>query len=318
MNARTVGTLVAFVLLLAAAPHANRSATATLTPANGERHHYRIDARVRPLLFWIGKNDVGDATVAKKQDADAAQYALLIGSDPERTPRRVNRWGYIAEEIRGGEATVVGLMTESDEASVREAEASLQKQGSERTFDVIRASVANGEARSVLTTVAAPADYTFRHVDAVLDLADRKGGEGKVRTLQLPAGTQPGFLSALVDLMHRQATEWRTGHAVSTGEAIGFAYHGKLYRLRATRSHAVTNVRLGRVTVDHAIASEFEIKNGLTGEVTGFSITYGADGPLAEMPLIATYRPRWWMEIQLTLDDTAGPVRVATATGMNP
>jgi hypothetical protein len=312
VNARTIATFVALLTLLTAAPRANRSAAPSLPAANGQWHHYMVNARLRPLLFWVGKDDIGDAVIGKKQEAGGVRYALLIGSDPERTPRRINRWGYIAEEIRGDEATIVGVMTESDETSMKEAEANLQRQGAERTINVIRASVANGDARSVLTSVAAPADSTFRQVDAVLDLADQKGVEGTPRVIRLPAGTRPGFLSALADFMHRQSAQWRATHAVATGDPIGFAYHGKLYQLRATRSHPVVNFQAGGVSVDHAIASQFQIKNVATGELTDFSVTFAVDGPLAEMPLFATYRPRWWTEIQLTLDDAAaGPVPTA-------
>ncbi len=95
---------------------------------NNQRHHYTMTARVRPLLFWIGKDDVGDAVIARRRDADGIGYSLLIGSDPERAPRRINRWGYIDEEIRGDEATLIGLMTESDEESIGEAEAHVSKQ----------------------------------------------------------------------------------------------------------------------------------------------------------------------------------------------
>jgi hypothetical protein len=36
-------------------------------------------------------------------------------------------------------------------------------------------------------------------------------------------------------------------------------------------------------------------------------MTYGTDGPFAEVPLTASYQPRWWMEVDLALDDTAAP-----------
>ncbi len=64
------------------------------------------------------------------------------------------------------------------------------------------------------------------------------------------------------------------------------------------------------------IASDFETRSAYDGEVTQFSITYGTEGPLAAIPLAASYQPRWWMQIELTLDDTAsGP---APADGPNP
>jgi hypothetical protein len=64
------------------------------------------------------------------------------------------------------------------------------------------------------------------------------------------------------------------------------------------------------------IASDFETRSAYDGEVTQFSITYGTEGPLAEIPLAASYQPRWWMQIELTLDDTTGGP--ALAGGPNP
>jgi hypothetical protein len=65
---------------------------------------------------------------------------------------------------------------------------------------------------------------------------------------------------------------------------------------------------IGGVTYDRVLTSDFQIKSLRDGELTDFSITYGADGPLAETPLAITYQPHWWFEVRLTLDDrTPGP-----------
>jgi hypothetical protein len=277
-----------------------------------------MGARIRPLLFWIGKDDVGDAAIAMERDADGAAYSVLIGSDPDRAPRRINRWGYISEEIRGGAATLVGLMTESDEGSISEAEANLQKQNGERTFNVIRTSVADGQAHSVVTSVVAPAAYTFQQVDVLLSLAANRGRDGTARIVRLPGGTRPGFLTGLADIVHDQVARWRTSHTVSPGADVTFVYHGKLYQLRAVRSRAVANLRAGGAVYEHAIASQFQIKNLRDSELTDFSITFAADGPLAETVLAATYQPKWWIEIQLTLDDTKPAPGPALATAGNP
>jgi hypothetical protein len=296
-------------IALPAAPRAERAPhVAALSLTNGQRHHYTIGARVRPLLFWIGKDDVGDAVLARKRDSDAASYALLIGSDPERTPRGINRWGYLAEEVRGAEATVVGLMTESNEESVDQAEKNLRTEG-DRTFNVIRASVAAGEARSVLTSVTAPSKLTLRQVDTVLALAASKGVDGEPRVIPLPSGGRPGFLSALADAVHEQTSGVRSTGKVRAAEPITFVYHGQVYQLYTTHSRLIGSVRVGENTYDHLVGSQFQVKNVRTGETSNFSMTYAADGPLAELPISVTYQPRWWMEIRLTLDDTKpGPL----------
>jgi hypothetical protein len=268
-----------------------------------------MSARVRPLLFWLTRDNVGDAVVVTRRNGDAAGYSLLIGSDPERAPRRINRWGYIDENIRGDNATILGLMTESDEESVSQVEANLQNAAGQHTFNVIRASIANGESRSVVTSFAAPNDYTLGQIDTVLDLASRAKDGGKTRVIRFPAGTRSGFLSAVADAMHGQAARWRTSRQVVSGEPIAYVYHGKLYQLRVTRTRALDSVRVGSATYEHVIASEFQIKNTQSGEQTDFSMTFAADGQLAEIPLAVTYQPRWWLEIRLTIDDqTAGPL----------
>ena len=150
MTRRTFAAAITLAIVAQTAPRAERIPhVAALALTNGHRHHYTISGRVRPLLFWIGKDDIGDAVITQKRENDAASYALLIGSDPDRAPRSINRWGYISEEVHGTEATLVGLMTESDEESVSQAEANLRNRG-DRTFNVIHAAVAGGEARSVV------------------------------------------------------------------------------------------------------------------------------------------------------------------------
>ena len=313
MNARAAGVLLTVLTLVPASTHAERpSATAVASHDGGICHHYTIGGRIRPLLFWIGKDDVGDAAITTRRDVDGAAYELLIGSDPDRAPRRINRWGYISEEIRGDTATLVGLMTESDEASVAEAEASLQRQNGERTFNVIRTSVAGGEAHSVVTSVVAPAEYTFRRVDELLSLVDTRGRAGTTRALKMSAGTRPGFLTSVADIIHAQAAQWQTSHNVSPPPAVTYVYYGKLYQLRAVRSRAVSNLRAGDVVYPHAIASQFQIKSLQDGGLTDFSLTFAADGPAAETVLAATYQPKWWIEIQLSLDDTK-PAETFTA-----
>jgi hypothetical protein len=317
MTRRVAMALVALVLAAVVTPHAEVPSASPPSGANGQRHHYAINARVRPLLlFWISPSGVGDAILTRRQGPSDAAYSLLIGSDPDRAPRRINRWGYIDEEIRGAEATLIGLMTESDEDSIEQAEANIRKQAGGRTFKIIRATVDGNEARSVVTSVDAPADYSFRQVDAVLDFARTKSSPGKTRVIQLPAGTRPGFLAALAEMMHAHAIQWRTSARIDPGHPIPYVYHGRILELTATRTQPMASVRVNGISYTNVIKSDFEVRSTYDGELTRFSMTYGADGALAETPIAASYQPRWWLQIDLALDDTtSGP---ALASGMNP
>jgi hypothetical protein len=287
--------------------HAGSSRPAATVPSSAmaERYHYSMTVRVRPLLlFWISTSGVGDAVVTKRRGPDEAAYSLLIGSDPERAPRRINRWGYIAEEIHGAHASLIGLMTESDEQSVEEAEASIRRQAAgDRIYQIILATIDGDRARSVVAPMGVPAEYSFRHAGTVVDLARRKSSDGQVRIVRVPAGTRPGFLCALADLIHQQAQAFHASGSIQPGAAIDYVYHGLIYELRATRADVVPKLRLGSTEYHRVIAADFEIKNTSTGELTDFSMTYGTEGSFAEVPLTMAYQPRWWMQVALALDD---------------
>jgi hypothetical protein len=270
-----------------------------------ERYHYSIGARVRPLLFfWLSRSGVGDAVATRREAPGETTYSLLIGSDPDRAPRRINRWGYIEEDIHGAEARLIGLMTESDEETVEQAEAAVNAQAAGRhPFKVIQATISGERARSRVTSIATPEDYTFRQVQTVLGLAQQSSG-GRSRVLALPPGTKPGFLVALADVMH----------TASPGP-ITYVYDGRLYELRETHAHPVADVQLNDVSYGRGIAADFVITSAYDGARTPFSMTYGTEGRFAEVPLRVRYQPRWWMQVELTLehveDDVPRPVGTA-------
>ena len=301
--------LVALALACDATPISGVPSAGLAPRENVQRHHYAINARVRPLLlFWISRSDVGDAVVTRRQGPNESDYSLLIGSDPDRAPRRINRWGYIDEEIHGSNATLVGLMTESDEDSIEQAEANIRKPVGDRTFKIIRATIDGDRAESVVTSISSPADYSFRHIRTVLDLAQSQSSQGRTRVIRLPSGTRPGFLVALAELVHTQVDQWRASGRVQPGGPTAYVYHGRIYELAVTRTQPLASIRVGGTAYTRVITSQFEIKNTYDGGLTQFSMTYGADGRFAETPLAASYQPRWWLRIELALDDTTnGP-----------
>jgi hypothetical protein len=290
---------------LAADPRVPSSGSAQ-TGVSFERHHYSIAARIRPLVvFWIGRSGVGDAIVTRQLAPGEATYALLIGSDPDRAPRHINRWGYIREEIRGSEAQLIGLMTESDADSIEQAEASLKLQAHDHPFKIIRATVKGEQARSVVTSIGAPYDFNYRQLETVLELARRESPEGKVRTIRVPAGTRPGFLAALADMMRMPVPP----------NPIAYVYYGRIYELRQTGARTIPDLKIAGESYGRAIAADFTVTSMYDGEQTRFSMTYGSTGRFAQVPLTVSYRPRWWMEVNLTIDDATAPAALGDGVG---
>lgn len=160
-------------------------------------HKYRMLAKVRPLLFWISKDDVGGARIRwRGNDEGSFGLDLLIGSDPLRAPRKINRWGYIAEQVRGSDARVIGVMKQSNEQSVKEAESQLEREGrGGYVYRAIQGTATQHEARAGVTTVRVVHDLTFRDIDPLLTLVSATGENGEHRSVSLPSGTRPGSWS---------------------------------------------------------------------------------------------------------------------------
>jgi hypothetical protein len=295
-----VAAVAALALMLGVQTHVRADHTVAAAPPSAgpsgvERYHYTISARIRPLVvFWLTRSGVGAAVVTRRQAPGEASYSLLIGSDPDRTPMRVNRWGYIEEEIRGAEAHLIGLMTESDEESIEQAEANIRKQPTgQHPFKVIQATIDGDHASSRVTSIATPEDYTFRQMRTVLGLALRGSSDATSRVVRLPPGTRPGFLAALTDSMH-----------AAPATRITYVYHGRLYELRQTHTQKIPNLEIARASFGPATAADFVIVNMQDGEETRFSMTYGTGDRFPGVPLKVSYQPRWWMRVDLAIDNT--------------
>jgi hypothetical protein len=268
-----------------------------------ERYHYSITGRVRPLLFWISRESVGDAVVTRRRAPGEAHYSLLIGSDPGRAPWGLNRWGYIEEDIRGDAARLIGLMVESDEVSIAQVATSVQKPPSNgHTFKVIQATIDQARASSVVTSIVSSEDYTMRQVRTMLDLALGEHTGGQARVLQLPPGTRPGFLAAVAESMHRHIEQPHAASLTESQAPLNFVYHGRIHQLRQTHIHEISNLRIGNVSYGRAARVDFTMTDSVDSEPTRFSMTYGTEGLFAEVPLAISYQPRWWIQIDLALD----------------
>lgn len=294
----------------AAAPGVVTASGTARMPVVAE-HKYRMLARVRPLLFWISRDDVGGARISWRGDGDGG-YGLdvLIGSDPQRAPRGVNRWGYIAEQVRGGEARVIGVMKQSNEQSMAEAEKQIGREAGRGGFvyRAIQGTAVDQSARAEVTTVHVERDLTFRDIDPLLELvsaATPGSADAQSRSVTLPPGTRPGFLAALHDLMEqstaadrRQPGQFRPSRAL-----IPYVYYGVFYDLSMKSADFRKAATIDGHAYSDVIRGDFEIRNRSNGEITRFQLTYGTTGELAGIPIHIVYQARWWFEVQLFLDD---------------
>jgi len=298
---RFTHTAVAAALLIAfmfSVPGVEAGDTAaTKTAATGlpvvSEHYYRMLAKVRPLLFWMSRDNVGSARIAWLGDEHGSKgFELLIGSDPARAPRKINRWGYIAEELRGSTASTLGVMKQSNEESIEDAKAKLASEVSgTHAFKAIRATTANGHATADVLTLQARSDLTYRDIGSLLTLIDGHASRTSTNTVNLPAGMKAGFLLALADLMAHPKLK-----------SVPYVYNGKFHTLHLKGLDRVSMRGSGRDYADLARA-RFETENQTTRERTPFEITYGTSGDLKEVPVHVMYQPKWWFQVELFLED---------------
>lgn len=295
----TILTAAVLLGLTAAVAADDGSARAVKTASSGlpvvAERYYRMLAKVRPLLFWISRDDVGAARIGWLGGQGGSKgFELLIGSDPARAPRKINRWGYIAEELRGSTASTLGVMKQSSEETIEDAKAKLGKDtGGPHAFKAIRATTENGHAKADVLTLQAASDLTYRDVGSLLTLVDGSASTTSSKTVKLPAGTRAGFLLALSELMANPKLK-----------SVPYVYNGKFHTLHV-RGIDPASMRLSGRDYTNLVRARFETENQSTRERTPFEITYGTAGALKEVPVHVMYQPKWWFQVELFLEDDA-------------
>jgi hypothetical protein len=295
---------------------ARQPVTATVPAAQAEppalgtlpvvaEHRYRIAGKIRWLLFWAGKDDVGGARLRWRKGADDARgYDALIGSDPSRAPRKINRWGFILEEAGPSGASVVGIMKKSDEESLDEAKSRVAAEASGGVvFKMVQATVSQTESVSRLTVSSLPRDYSFRELGAIVEVLSKETAPPKLVKTPVPPGGRAGLLTAIIDLLHDGVESARQTGKAPGRKGLGYAYYAKQYDVTRVSSAVERNVTYGGVAYPRLLKSEFELRARKESWTESFTIVCGLDGPLAEIPVFLTYQPRWWFKVEMVLDE---------------
>lgn len=318
---RGCALLVLVVLSAWLAPAQAQSPAARVTSAassSPSRYHYRMAGRVRALLlFWMGKDDVGEVTITvHRPGGDVRMVELLIGTDPAKAPRRINRWGYIREE-RGPTATaIVGLMKASNEDTLEEATSSVDREAGAggAVFKAIRASVTPDESRSAVTLLSLSENPTFRDLDLLLAQLEQAPAPPRERVLRLEAQTRSGFLLSVAELVREAISRTRRpGSRVRASDlpTLTYVYHGELYRLRVRKLSTEQGPLEKWAEAPPRLRVEFEATRLKNGNKSNFTLAVATEGEYAGVPLSIVYRPRWWLEAEATLDPA--PERALTS-----
>lgn len=284
----------------------SREALVARTPA-ARTVSYQLNGRVRPLLFWIGRDNIGEASITWRHHPSGRRaYELLVGTDPARAPRDLNRWGFIVEEVDGNEATIFGLMKETNEQTLEDAEAAVARKDGISVFKAAHTAISGGLARTATMTMEASADLTFRDVDTLLTrLASTPT---RMRETPVPPATLPGFLVALDALIAESLKPCGRHDGVSqaTPTSVRYLYNHTSYDLMLVSCTFESELRTESSVVPDVIDGRFRLRNRTTKHDTRFRVLYGSAGEFSGIPLRVVFRPQWWMEIELAI---GAPVR---------
>lgn len=291
--------------------------SAAISPSDTVTRYYSLTVRFRPFLIWMTRDDVGGARISWSPSPGPDRWVeLLVGSDPERAPMSINRWGFISEQALGGTALLTGIMTETDEKSIDGARGNAAAMADGRAFRVIRSTVRNGEATTAIGRLFADTNVTYRQYAALLDRFPAGASE---QHLRVAPGVEPGLLVAMKALVHESVETWRARRVVAGGVLRrDCIYAGKVYQVSLRGATLANQMLVDGSPHGPAIDGEFEIRNQVTGTTTDFQMAYGLSGPEAETPLRLVYRPRWWIELQLDIVATGNARRTLAMSQLSP
>jgi hypothetical protein len=280
----------------------SRAALDRRAPVVAERS-YTLKAGVRLLVFWIRRDNVGSARLTWRAGQEGHRLLeFLVGSDPERAPRRINRWGYIVEEARPPDVDLLGIMSKSDEESADEAESQIAAEGQRDShpYNAIRTTIRGGSASSGVFRVSSAKALTYRDLETLLGMIPDDVPAS--RAVSLPKGTRPGFLFAAEELIASTLDRCRSGVDAEPA-SLPYLYNNTFYTLTLQECDFESTRKIGNRVFSNVIRAKLETRNRATGNTTSFRLEYGTEGDLKAVPLRMVFRPKWWFEAELLLDD---------------
>jgi hypothetical protein len=261
-----------------------------------KEHTYKMSGRVRALLLWIGRDDVGSGVIRWRGTGEDHAYELLIGSDPAKAPAKLNKWGFLAEQIRAGECEVVGVMSKDSEKRLSDVKTDV---AGGRPFNTIRGRITQREAYARLAVLQASNTLTYHQAATVLKLA-LADGSTQTRSIERPSGVRPGFLSSVAEVLRTSTASAARGGPIPA-QTIRYIYGDRLYELRLLDATVLPKFERDGRTYQKVIRGRFETGRQGVGPGYRFELVFGTSGPLEGVPILISYQPNWWLHVELMI-----------------
>jgi hypothetical protein len=296
------------------------------SPRHMVQYDYTMTARVRLLVFWAGKDDVGGGYIRRgvsNDDPHLEFFQVLFGSDPDKAPRAINRWGAGTEvswhkdpvgPANSPEVTssaFFGFMKSSQGKSAGEMQSELEreKQLGLHAFTGILTRVEPASALSLVVPLQSPTDFNLHDYDRAepLMLENLEGSTKPLRSLQDSSRCQRSaeFLATIAELMDAALAD---RPAPLSRCYIYDAQENTLTLEKVTPVETLpvhlrgpNSTVLFDATYKNLLQLDFVSAHKLTGKKVYFMIYTGAEGALRGVPVQICYQPNWWFQVVLNL-----------------
>jgi hypothetical protein len=290
---------------------------------------YVMTTRLRLLIFWASKDDVGGGFIRKgvsKDDPHQELLQVLFGSDPAKAPRAINRWGAGTEVVRHRDVlssdrakadddivstAFFGFMKSSKGKSAAEMQEELkkEKEGGQHQFTGILSRVDSGHAISLTVPLASDIDYNLnQYAEAEPVMLEKLTSSNKpARVLDDPAncsraGEFLGTVSALLDAgVQKQSGPTSLCYVYDAQVNTLTVEHIAPVAKLAVKVNSAKGTPLTERTYDDLLQMDFVSSHQATGKKVYFSIFVGTKGDLRGIPVQIRYQPNWWFQVVLNL-----------------
>lgn len=287
-------------------------------------YDYVMTVKLRFLLFWVKRDDVGGGYIRLgdyAEDPSRRVVQLLMGSDPAKAPRGINRWGAgteISQGIYGPDSDRAWSMffgfikpSKGSSASGMQRELSAEGEGGRYLFEGIISRVGGGRAASVVAPFYSDLDFDLHDLQHAQQVALNRLEAGKNRTFRQLAGPSQlscqrasGFLSTVLALIDESLKGGRT----PTSLCYAYNAHQYMATLESVQTVKERTVRVAlregpgiQQTYRDVKQAHFHILRQDTGGETTFDILIGTSGALRGVPIQIFYNPNWWFQVVLNL-----------------
>ena len=294
---------------------------------------YRMRGDVRLLLIWLGRDDVGGGRITYKRNSEppagswTEEFEVLFGSNPDRVPGEINRWGYgreIAEwrqapgesEPRLTGTRFEGLMRQTDADSIEQARKESQSAATNHQFSfaATESKAFPAEASFEIREFTTSEEFDYRRPDRLLahyqaNLAstpvNKKGSFiNRPPVYELPYGFLTGASELIREVTETSAKQPKTREA--TKPHLTYVYNAKPYRLEVLRIQEDKDFRLptqpATMQMPRVNRVQFRSFNIVKRTRTDFDLWLPMSGEFKGIPLRIQLQPRWWLRLRLDLD----------------